>query len=273
MAFLLFVIFAFTTACTSDQGGSSADTHNQTSTPVERASFQTERKPRVKTQAVIGERIDGPANVRDAVNGKLLFSLEDHVLVACTPLEGDWYKVGVQMEIKKEEFGIDRLQKGRKILVDGKEVGEILAETEVVTGMGKHAWAELIGYTHKDNIKPSSIIENVLQSYLQTDGNSRMMQDFKPFIQQFELELTDQFEGYQIYYNYENWIEDPSPMWRIGLVFQENKLVAILHSRPLSIPNTENHPLDRGFDCLTYNDFEKAKETVALFDTFVNSVD
>ena len=34
-----------------------------------------------------GERIDGPANIRDKINGKVLFTINDNILVETTPTE------------------------------------------------------------------------------------------------------------------------------------------------------------------------------------------
>jgi hypothetical protein len=226
------------------------------------------------SEPLLGERIDGPANIRDAVNGKLLFTLNDGVLVTNSTGKNGWHLVGIMMDIDKSELENGELKKGRKITVDGKEVGELQADMKVTTGRSdKDAWAELIGYTHKDNIKPNSVIETVLADYLKTVSDERSVKDFQDFIRKFELEKTDSFEGYTVYYNYENWLDDPSPMWRTGLVFQKNRLVSILHSRPLKVDGATDHKLSRGFDCLTYDDVANADEIVKMFNTFVNSVD
>lgn len=231
-------------------------------------------EPVTQAESVLGERIDGPANIRNSINGKLLFTLEDNVQVTSTALQDDWYSIGILMDIDKNEAELTKISAGRKITVEGREVGLLKSDMEVYPSSdGTRAWVELIGYTHKDNIKPATIIENVLADQLQTISGDRTVDEFRTFIRQFQLEKTDQLADLTVYYYYENWIEDPSPMWRIGLVFRENKLIAILHSRPLSASGTTDHQLPRAFDCLTYNDISNSGEIVELFNQFVNSVD
>lgn len=225
------------------------------------------------SEPIVGERINGPANIRDTINGKILFTLNDNVFVTCRPLENNWYIVGTMMDIDTSEFGMDILRKGRKILVDNTEFGKIMSDMEVSTSLGKdQAWATIIGYTHKDNIKSETIIENMLIKHI-AKHQDRTLASYQSFIDKFTLEKDDQFNGYTLFYNYENWIDDPSPMWRIGLVFQDNLLIAILHSRPLTINQTTNYQLDRGFDCLVFNDTKNKKELLKMFNHFVNSVD
>jgi hypothetical protein len=96
---------------------------------------------------------------------------------------------------------------------------------------------------------------------------------FENFIDNFNLQKDDQFEGYVVYFNYESWLVDPSPMWRIGLVFQNEILVGILHSRPLRIIGTKDYKLDSAFDCLLYNDTKNKEKLIQTFNLFVNSVD
>jgi len=274
-AFIFLIITLALSSCSSKTGE-----QDQQNTEVKIASVADSQKtPAEKAQntiasePMIGERIDGPANIRDGVNGKILFTLNENVLVSCTPLANDWYSVGLLMEVDDGVLKAKKVKKGSKIIVDDQEVGEIKMDMTVPTWKDdKAAWAELIGYTHKDNIKPESILENALSEHIQS-VNSRSVEQFQPFIEDFQLEKTDQFEGYDIYYNYENWIEDPSPMWRIGLVFQEGRLLAILHARPLNVASTIDHELDRAFDCLVYEDVERAGEIVDMFNKFVTSVD
>ncbi|MCB0632869.1 MAG: hypothetical protein R2824_03640 [Saprospiraceae bacterium] len=266
--FIILAVYLLAACSTKTGEPENASTIDQSEIPVIQSMGVDYSEP------VIGERIDGPANIRDGINGKLLFTLNNDVLVSCTPLENDWYSVGIFMDIDTSELTISTVKKGRKIIVDGKEVGEIKSDMTVYPRRGyPKVWIELTGHTHKDNIKPGTIIENALVDYLRSSGNGRTIAQLQPFIQQFELERSDQFKGYTLYTNYENWLDDPSPMWRIGLVFRNDRLVSILHSRPLDIAETTDYKLLRGFDCLVYNDVANPEEIVMKFSLFVNSVD
>lgn len=224
---------------------------------------------------IISERIDGPANIRDTINGKVLFTLYDGALVSnCSPLENDWYRVGVFADIDTSEVRMDSITIGRKIIVDGKEIGEVIAAHEIFTSYGgDRAWAGLIGYTHKNNIDPSTIIEPALEKEMRDLQGKRTLEAWGPFIQRFALERDADFLGYNFYFNYENWLDDPSPGFRIGLVFEQGKLVAVLHSRPLVLPGTSDHKLNGAFDLLTYTDFGKANTFIADVREWMQTVD
>lgn len=230
------------------------------------ARFIDEESGSGNDNPIIGERIDGPANIRDTVNGKIIFKLYDNVLVVCTPPQNNWCRIAIMPSNPPKDYYKNFIVKGTKILVDGKIVGETVENSEVTFGMR--------GYTYIDNIKPETIIENGLMSYIGNNDTAHSFNYFLDFINNFQLRKWQmQINGYIVYSKDENWIEDASPMDRIGLVFENEKLVAILHSRPISIDGTIDYKLDRGFDCLVFKDVKNPESIVKMFNEFVNSVD
>ncbi|KAA2244411.1 hypothetical protein F0L74_00030 [Chitinophaga agrisoli] len=235
------------------------------------------KKP-VISGPVTGERINGPANIRNKVNGEVLFSLDDKALVTCTQAKDGWYQVGLNMDIANDEYGKGKLKKGTPIKVKGKVVGQILKDMEVSTSTNNEgSWAELIGYTHKDNIYPSTIIENALAFYMSTaKDNKRTVAFMQPFINDFELTKdAEQFGPFLIYYNYENWIDDPSAGYRVVLIFKDGRLAGVLHTRPLHLMGATTIKAERGYDVDFYNDTPKDDQTDFLnqFNQFIMSVD
>lgn len=245
------------------------DTTNTIPVPV------TKEKPSAFTGPMIGERINGPANIRSSANGEVIFSLNDLTLVNSTAGKNGWYNIGLLTELPNDAYGTDTLHKGHKIIVDGKVVGEILKDIPVSTSTNtKKTWAELIGYTYKDNLYPGSIIENVLEDYLSkiTDRSLKTMQ---PFISNFELDKDDRMPPFITYFNYENWIDDPSPLMRIQLVFEKDQLIGIVHSRNIHVPNTTNATLERDLQVAFYNDTpqETQQKFIKAFNKFMQGVD
>jgi hypothetical protein len=223
---------------------------------------------------VVGERIDGPANVRDTVNGKHIFTLFDKALVDNLTLENDWYRVGIYADIDTSEFGMDSIHPGRKILVDGEVIGEVVKTMSATTSHGgKKAWVFLYGYTHMENIDPESIIEPELEKYIQHSNGARTLRSWQPFIDRFALQDDSDFLGYRLFSNYENSFDDPSPSFRIGLAFEKDRLVAILHSRPIRVLGTQENLLDGAFDCVTYPDFAQREKFLMDLQAWMNSVD
>src|SRR6478752_267516 len=50
-------------------------------------------------EAVISERIDGPANIRAAANGKTIYSLDHNIPVTAREPEKGWMEIGVWVDL------------------------------------------------------------------------------------------------------------------------------------------------------------------------------
>jgi len=90
-----------------------------------------------ETDLIVGERIDGPANIRSKPNGDILFELYDNALVEVTskPKNG-WYQVLVYADIDYNKFGMDSILKDQPIIVDADTIGKVLKSHYVSTGQG-----------------------------------------------------------------------------------------------------------------------------------------
>lgn len=224
----------------------------------------------------IGERIDGPANIRDKPNGDVLFELYDNVLVDVSSKSNNgWHELVVYFDLNEDEYDLDSLTTNRPILSSNDTIGKILKDHYVSTGRGKEdVYAMLYGYTYESNIKPESVIETVLTEYL--DSKSRNYNDWKPFIHTFQLmdDAVD-FKGLNTYYNYENVVDDPSPGFRIVLLFKEKILVGILHSRKLLVENMQTHKLNWNYYTSFFNDYpeDDQKKFIEYMNEWLEGVD
>ena len=204
------------------------------------------------------EKIDGPANIRRSPEGEQFISLFDKTEVTCTEIDNNWYQVGFVVKITKEQYDQNEITipRGTKLYsLQNKLIGESLAELTFVSkmsgGRAKNTWyaTEFVGYTYKSNILPESIPENGLRDILIQHKNELQFIQFEPYIKQFdfdEVEFLDLESGYKEYMIYENWIDDPSPMDRIRLLFKKNNLVAIIHTRDLGVDYLDQIDLIRG---------------------------
>jgi hypothetical protein len=230
------------------------------------------------TDSIMGsERIDGPANIRDTINGKLLFTLNNAAKVTTTEPQGEWLQIGLTADISPEEYKAALIKKGSKIISGGVEVGLANEDLRVsVSGTDEGPRADLVGYTHLNNIQPNSFPEKALSSLI-NQNKSRLTRDrFSSYLKSFAFnERTETFgKGYHGYEIDENWIDDPSPLVRLWILFDEDSLFAVIHSRALDIGGQE-YPLDRGLH-LTVLGKEKPGAIEALvrdFNTFINGVD
>ena len=229
-----------------------------------------------ETELIIGERIDGPANIRNKPNGDILFELNDNALVEVTTKpENGWYQVLVYADIDYNEFEMDSILKDRPIIVDNDTIGKILKSHYVSTGQGgDFAYAMLYGYTHKNNIKPETVIETVFKNNLSENG--RDFSVWKGFIEAFKLDNDAVgYDEFKSFYNYENTIEDPSPGFRIVLLFENQTLVGLIHSREIRLNNTKTHKLNWSYYVTFFNDYPEKEqmEFVNYMNEWIQGVD
>jgi len=203
------------------------------------------------------EIIDGPANIRETPNSSLLFTIYDNVEVSCTELNNEWFEIGIWISFTEEQFLKDPLilQKGTKLYnSDGVIIGETLTDLEIDSkssgGPKESKWygTELFGYTYKTNIKKESIVENAFLELINSNRNGLSMDIFKNHFKQFDYREGLGIPGYQNIISYqvlENWVDDPSPLDRLRLLFENDILIAVVHSRELNISNTESFDLER----------------------------
>ena len=209
--------------------------------------------------AVIAERIDGPANIRTSPKGDVVFSLHDNVLVDTAPIENDWFHLVVTINLSKEQYDIEPLilKKGMKLFdTDGKEIGVVLKDIEPsnkmtaggAPGIPKWYAAELFGYTYKSNIHPESIIETAISDLVATNKSKLTFKIFEKHLREFNytdgLDIKD-MPHLTTYMVYESTLDDPSPLDRIRLIFHNEDLIAIVHSRDLLLSGYETIPIAR----------------------------
>jgi hypothetical protein len=212
----------------------------------------------LKTELIIGERIDGPANIRNKPNGDILFELNDNTLVEVTtkPIN-DWYEILIYADIEYYEYPMDSILKNRPIVMNNDSIGRVIQSHSVSSGQGGNfAYAMLYGYTHKNYIKPETVNETAFRKNLAENGRNFL--DWKEFIKTFKLDGDAVgYDKFQSFYNYENTIEDPSPGFRIVLLFEKQNLIGLIHSREIQINNAKTHRLNWSYFVTFFNDYSE----------------
>jgi hypothetical protein len=208
---------------------------------------------------VIGERIDGPANVRSGPNGEVLFSLNDQALVDIGREKKGWHEILLYMDLDSSENNMDSIKAGRLIIIDGEVSGKIIKTHQVSISEGGGTHAMLYGYIHKSNIRTETVIETRLSAKQKCGGRS--FDEWKDFISAFDLQAeTKEFLPFSGYFFYENAVDDPSPGYRVMLLFEEGELQGIIHSRPLNLKDMETYGSAKGYSLSFYKDYPKSKK-------------
>ncbi len=195
------------------------------------------------------EIINGPANIRIEPQKENFVSLYDSVEIRCTELRNNWYQIVFTIKVSEDIYENQKqIQKGEKLIdFNGKEIGIAITDIPLTTcsswssggapGNPKRFGMEIYGYTHKDNIYNWSIPENPLNEIISENMNDLNLVTFTKFINDFKFEkyglLKELAPSLTEFMIYENDIDDPSPIDRIRLIFEDQKLIAIVHSRNL----------------------------------------
>jgi hypothetical protein len=226
-------------------------------------------------EALIGERIDGPANVRDKENGTIILSLDDDVLVETIPEQDGWYQIGFYIQLDKDTDPIVNLDPETHLRnIDGQPIGRTKVPVEVWRMDDSIGLIE--GFTYRDNIKKHSIPEIALEREIRNGHFT--FSALKQYVESFkfmEYELNPSINYRQLFI-YESSIVDPSPRDRITLLFDENEnLVGIFHSRELLLPQYETYELTRGhsYTCIADLDNNEKQRIIDERVSFYNSVD
>jgi hypothetical protein len=221
---------------------------------------------------IISERIKGPADILDQENGKLLFRLNDNVPVTTTLPEGKWVQVGLFAELTESEYDCSCIKKGSSIRLKGRDVGTAMEDLKLEVSKSTDGLrADLVGFTLKEHIRENTIPEFVLQQKI-NNTDSISLAGLQPFIRNFSLEpFEGLLPGFAGYSTDETWIESASVTPRIWLIFEKDRLRAVIHSRPLSLEGFQQHPLQYGLQLSARKGENEAtvRRLIQAFGTFM----
>lgn len=176
-----------------------------------------------------------------------MFFLYDNTEITSTDFIDGWCQGGIEVLVNvtlMKDSGDWILPKGMKLKNwSGKIVGEILNDYVFYLGYEGRSESEqtvlITGYIQQSSIRTNSIIENLLIETLGQKDTVKIS-DLKKHIDEFRYEYDGQFQGLKTYLYYENIIDTYAPVDRIRLIFQNNILICIIHTRKLEISNTIN---------------------------------
>ena len=131
------------------------------------------------------EIIDGPANIRIAPNGLILFSVEDKAFVTILDFEGDWYRIKLEGWVETSGIENNELKIGIELTtVTDQKICSIVQPTKIdriLYASENKVRVQISGFTYKTNIK-----NEILNTVAEIDTNK-----LKPLIQYY---LENEFE-------------------------------------------------------------------------------
>ena len=222
----------------------------------------------------VGERINGPANIRDTVNGIVLFSLNDGVLIETSPAINKWVKIGVYVKLTGKQMEAFKLEKNIPLInEDGKTIGKTSSQVEITMIEEEVGYIE--AYTHQDNINMAFNPEVQLMKILAMGNYQKKA--FESYMKKFGF--TEYQEGNQLkftqYFIYESTVVDFSPLDRITLLFDKQNLVGYFHTRNMVVKGFKTHDLVRGhkLSIIETLPIKDIKSLIQKRNAYYNSVD
>lgn len=218
----------------------------------------------VNEKIIVNELIDGPANVRESINGNLIFTLNDDANVNVIGEKNNWFIISVFID--SLNISNNLIKKEDTIYQNSKAIGKMYENLNTYEFYSGSHFIE--GYTHKKNIKNESLIESVVSKNL----NNRNLEDWNRIIKRFGFENRNGFLHYKAFEILEN--NDISPGFRILLLFENKNLIGIYHSREIQYDLIESYDLN--YDKISfYKDFDtvKKKELIKFIKKFQSSAD
>lgn len=179
------------------------------------------------------EKIDGPANVRDAANGKIIFELVDNAIIYAQEPINNWFKIQVMVKVDKSALTEDFFVKPNSKLIDYYHNNPLLGYSkDTIKPLDYFSYETgfvviIEGFTYKNNIRTESIVELDLNRILNFKQNISKS-DFSNHIDQFEYAEPIAIGNYEYIRTYDP--EPETPLIRCGLLFDKNgNLVALFN--------------------------------------------
>lgn len=191
------------------------------------------------TPPTLAERTMKQVIVLDEPGGDASFILAKDAFIDCLENKGSYVEVGFNISFPEEYLVEEGVLKGGIPLFDestGARIGKTVAETEVfMTYKEKGHWVgSLIGYIPRSDVDPKSVPEVALAAILNGRKQPLKLADLKAHIARMRYSAWIAGKGHRSYYMTDNSVMDGAG-FRLGLVFRQDTLVAVIHSRPLAV--------------------------------------
>lgn len=212
-------------------------------------------------EPVISERIDGPANIRAAANGKTMYSLDHNIPVTAREPEKGWMEIGVWVDLDHPDQ--EMIKKGAVLKRNGKPIGKALEDIqlyETITVQEKKRGV-INGFTAVNNIQPGTVLENAFGNFMANKSVIRL-DEIKPLLDTYSFEdFNGLEEGNKGFVFYESDVLDPTAAPRFWPVFDKNnELVLIFHGRKMEVPGATTETFGDGYVTVFSKDASAVKK-------------
>jgi hypothetical protein len=210
----------------------------------------------------------GTINVYYKSKKEIAFKLFDNVKIECGDPEGKWISMVIYLPSAKEFYKPNiRLKKGYNLIDStGKKIGYIVSDSIDIMPLYSKSQnlyqMRFAGYIKAEDVRPLTVPENVIQQLINSNSTNLNFNTFKQFINDFGLryykdEMDKKYPPNKSYVLWHDTYVVSDAVFRFQLIFNKDKLVAILHSRKLNIVGFKDIKLLKNYLLWTKNSNEK----------------
>lgn len=223
------------------------------------------------------EHIEPPVNLRSKPNGSIIAQLEKEVCVHCSSEEfGSWKYIGLEIKSGYEIKKIVNHKSYLEIWDDDKKLATVYQPEKLpVLYADEYGESEnyLKGYVYQNAIKTETVAEKVLEKYIQKGDLS--LETMMRFLWDFDFEnghYPTTSDSIQTFYMHPAYVDGLSAPDRLALIFLHEKLVAVKHTRPVTIPGKKTYScnVSGSLTILEKWDSERERQFIALFSDCAN---
>ncbi len=195
---------------------------------------------------VFAERLGRSAQLYEKPGKRTIAQLTEGIPVNILEEKEGWVKIITRVFTHINNFDANTLELNRKTVLvgdDGSTVGQVFGKLKL-QGLyytnDEVVCFEIIGYTRKSNIDINSVPENRLTYLIDSAKSKITFDELKRELDKYGFTETindSNFVAFQL--NDVFGMDYNNPKERMKLIFYENRLVAIFHSKPFPLKTKE----------------------------------
>lgn len=210
---------------------------------------------------------------------QVAFKLFDNVKINCGDPEGKWISIMILLPSSKKFYVPDiKLKKGYSLIDStGKKIGYVVSDSIDIMPMYSKTTnryeMRFAGYITANDVRPSSVPENELCQIIKSNSTNLNFNVFKKFINEggltyYKDEIDKKYPHNKSYVVWYDPYVTANAIFRFQLIFNNDKLVAVFHSRKLVVTGYKDVKLRANYLLWAKNKDEK--EMNAFIKTYRN---
>jgi hypothetical protein len=229
------------------------------------------------TYSSYAETIIGNCEIFDKPFGESQFQLVPGTTVYCSVAQKGWCMILYKAFIEKKYVydGIKILKNAKLKSAQGKSIGKVFLDMNPYRTIDENDTCfvmEIAGYIEVSCIEDTSVVEHGLEKLYKNNDSLLSISSLNGHLKEFNYLQWINKETMYSFLLKETDIVNPKPGLRVVIIFDKDKVVAILHKRLLHVNTFESSIKTEKYNLVFLGNFNEAyKKKIA--DTFLSAAD